>query len=51
MFSSFLKQLEEHLRRAGSSSYTYWFGEPERDYAFVRGMDRIRRHRPASNAC
>lgn len=50
MFSSFLKQLEEHLRQKGwlNMAYTYWFDEPEpKDYAFVRsGMDRIRRHAP-----
>ncbi len=50
MFSSFLKQLEDHLRQKGwlDMAYTYWFDEPEpKDYAFVRsGMERIRRYAP-----
>lgn len=50
MFSSFLKQLEDHLRQKDwlNMAYTYWFDEPEpKDYAFVRsGMERIRRYAP-----
>ena len=51
VFSSYMKQLESHLRDKGwlSMAYTYWFDEPEpKDYPFVRnGMERIHRCAPA----
>jgi hypothetical protein len=50
LFSSYVKQLQEHLRAKGwlGMSFVYWFDEPEpKDYAFVRaGMERIRRFAP-----
>jgi len=50
MFSSYLKQIEGHLREKGwlEMAYTYWFDEPDpKDYQFVRGgMERIKRHAP-----
>ncbi len=39
MFSSYVKQIESHLREKGwlKMAYIYWFDEPgENDYAFVR---------------
>ena len=50
MFSSQVKQIEEHLRQKGwlDMAYVYWFDEPDpKDYAFVRGgMERIKRYAP-----
>ncbi len=50
MFSSYVKQLEDHLRQKGwlSMAYTYWFDEPDpKDYQFVRnGMERLHRAAP-----
>jgi hypothetical protein len=50
MFSSYLKQLESHLREKGwlDMAYTYWFDEPEpKDYEFVKnGMERIKKNAP-----
>jgi hypothetical protein len=50
MFSSQVKQLEEHLRQKGwlDMAYVYWFDEPDpKDYDFVRGgMERIKRYAP-----
>ena len=50
MFSSYVKQLEEHLREKGwlKMAYIYWFDEPEpKDYAFVRaGMERLKKYAP-----
>lgn len=50
MFSSYLKQLESHLREKGwlKMAYTYWFDEPEpKDYAFVQaGMDKLKKYAP-----
>ncbi|MBP7934064.1 MAG: DUF4091 domain-containing protein [Phycisphaerae bacterium] len=50
MFSSMVKQLEQHLRDKGwlDLAYIYWFDEPdEKDYEFVRrGMERIHRYGP-----
>ncbi len=50
MFSSYVKQLEEHLREKGwlPMAYVYWFDEPApRDYEFVTaGMERLKRYAP-----
>jgi len=50
MFSSYVKQLEEHLGQKGwlSMAYVYWFDEPEpKDYEFVtKGMERLKRYAP-----
>jgi hypothetical protein len=50
MFSSQVRQLEEHLRQKGwlDMAYLYWFDEPDpKDYAFVRnGMERIKKYAP-----
>ncbi len=50
MFSSYVKQLEAHLRQKGwlELAYIYWFDEPApRDYEFVAGgMNRLKRHAP-----
>jgi hypothetical protein len=49
-FASYVKQLQEHLRRKGwlRMAYVYWFDEPQpRDYEFVRnGMMRLKRAAP-----
>jgi len=51
MFSSYLGQLEDHLRRKGwlEMAYIYWFDEPApKDYEFVRGgFRRIKKYAPA----
>ena len=50
LFSSYLRQLSDHLRAKGwiQNAYVYWFDEPEpKDYAFVRaGMARIKKFGP-----
>jgi len=50
MFSSYVSQLEEFLRRKGwlSMAYVYWFDEPEpKDYEFVtKGMERLKKYAP-----
>ncbi len=50
MFSSYVKQIEEHLREKGrlNMPYVYWFDEPRpQDYAFVRaGMERLKKYAP-----
>lgn len=50
MFSSYVGQLEDHLRDRGwlGMAYVYWFDEPApRDYAFVtNGMSRLKRYAP-----
>lgn len=50
MFSSYVKQLEEHLRTKGwlQMAYVYWFDEPApKDYEFVtKGMQRLKRYAP-----
>ena len=50
MFSSYVKQLEEHLRQKGwlELAYIYWFDEPApRDYEFVAGgMNRLKKYAP-----
>jgi len=50
MFSSYVKQLENHLREKGwlNMAYIYWFDEPApRDYQFVaNGMRRLAKHAP-----
>jgi hypothetical protein len=50
MFSSYVRQLEEHLRAKGwlPMAYVYWFDEPDpKDYDFVTaGMERLRRYAP-----
>jgi len=50
MFSSYVGQLEEHLRAKGwlQMAYVYWFDEPApKDYEFVRrGMERLKKHAP-----
>ena len=50
MFSSYVKQLEAHLREKGwlKMAYTYWYDEPQPDvFGFVRaGMDRLKKHAP-----
>jgi hypothetical protein len=50
MYSSYMEQLEGHLREKGwlDMAYIYWFDEPDpKDYEFVRkGMERIKRHAP-----
>ena len=50
MFSSYVKQLQEHLRNKGwlEMAYVYWFDEPApRDYEFVsNGMQRLNRYAP-----
>jgi len=50
MFSSYVGQLEEFLRRKGwlSMAYVYWFDEPEpKDYEFVtKGMERLKKYAP-----
>lgn len=48
MFSSYVKQIESHLRDKGwlDMAYIYWFDEPDpKDYAFVRGgMERLKKY-------
>ena len=50
MFSSYVKQLEAHLREKGwlGMAYTYWYDEPQPDvFDFVRtGMERLKKHAP-----
>jgi hypothetical protein len=50
MFSSYVKQLEQHLREKGwlDMAYIYWFDEPDpKDYAFVRGgFVRLKKYAP-----
>lgn len=50
MFSSYVKQLEDHLREKGwlDKAYIYWFDEPApKDYKFVAGgMKRLKKHAP-----
>jgi hypothetical protein len=50
MFSSYVNQLERHLRDKGwlEMAYVYWFDEPaKRDYDFVAdGMRRLKRYAP-----
>ena len=50
LFSSYVSQLQDHLREKGwlEMAYVYWFDEPEpRDYDFVRGgMQRLQRYAP-----
>ncbi len=50
LFSSYVKQLETHLREKGwlHMAYVYWFDEPSpKDYAFVRrGMERLHKYAP-----
>jgi len=50
MFSSYVKQLESHLREKGwlRAAYVYWYDEPDiTDYAFVRaGMARLKKYAP-----
>lgn len=50
MFSSMVRQLEQHLRDKGwlDLAFIYWFDEPEeKDYEFVRkGMERIHQYAP-----
>ncbi len=50
MFSSYVKQLESHLRQKGwlDMAYIYWFDEPApKDYEFVRGgMQRLKKYAP-----
>jgi len=50
MFSSYVGQLEKHLREKGwlDMAYIYWFDEPApRDYEFVAGgMRRLKEHAP-----
>jgi len=50
MFSSYVGQLEKHLREKGwlDMAYVYWFDEPApRDYEFVAGgMRRLKQYAP-----
>ncbi|MBN2474443.1 MAG: DUF4091 domain-containing protein [Pirellulales bacterium] len=50
MFSSYVKQLEDHFRDKGwvEMAYIYWFDEPApKDYEFVAaGMRRLQRYAP-----
>jgi len=50
MFSSYVKQLQDHLREKGwlDLAYIYWFDEPApKDYEFVRrGMERLKKYAP-----
>ncbi|MCS7305411.1 MAG: DUF4091 domain-containing protein [Thermoguttaceae bacterium] len=50
MFSSYVRQLEDHLRAKGwlQMAYVYWFDEPEpKDYDFVTaGMERLKKYAP-----
>ena len=50
MFSSYVQQLENHLRERGwlDMAYVYWFDEPApRDYGFVaNGMQRLKQDAP-----
>ena len=50
MFSSYVKQLEQHFREKGwlNLAYIYWFDEPApKDYEFVRkGFERLKRYAP-----
>ncbi len=50
MFSSYVQQLESHLREKGwlEMVYVYWFDEPDpKDYQFVRdGMQRLKTYAP-----
>jgi len=50
MFSSYVKQLEDHLREKGwlDMAYIYWFDEPApKDYEFVRnGFERLKKYAP-----
>ncbi len=51
MFSSYMKQLEDHFRAKGwlSMPYVYWFDEPDpKDYEFVaNGFERLKKYAPA----
>ncbi len=51
MFSSYVKQLENHLREKGwlKMAYIYWFDEPRpKDYVFVRnGFERLKKYAPS----
>ena len=50
LFSSQVRQIEEHLRNKGwlHMAYVYWFDEPEpKDYEFVKaGMARLKKYAP-----
>jgi len=50
MFSSYVRQLENHFRERGwlDMAYVYWFDEPEpRDYDFVaQGLRRLKQSAP-----
>jgi hypothetical protein len=50
MFSSYVKQLESHLREKGwlKMAYTYWYDEPQPEvFAYVRaGMERLKKYAP-----
>ena len=50
MFSSYVKQLEDHLREKGwlKYAYIYWFDEPDpKDYEFVaNGFRRLNKYAP-----
>ncbi len=50
LFSSQVRQIEEHLREKGwlHMAYVYWFDEPEpKDYEFVKaGMARLKKYAP-----
>lgn len=50
MFSSYVKQLEDHLRAKGwlDMAYVYWFDEPDpKDYEFVTaGVERLKKYAP-----
>ncbi|MGB9688409.1 glycoside hydrolase domain-containing protein [Thermogutta sp.] len=50
LFSSQVRQIEEHLREKGwlPMAYVYWFDEPEpKDYEFVKaGMARLKKYAP-----
>jgi len=50
MFSSYVQQVENHLREKGwlEMAYVYWFDEPDpKDYPFVRnGMQRLKTYAP-----
>ena len=55
MFSSYVRQMEDHLRQKGwlDMAYVYWFDEPDpKDYEFVRdGMERLKRYAPGIRGC
>ncbi len=50
MFSSYVKQIESHLKEKGwlDMAYVYWFDEPDpKDYAFVsKGMQKLKKNAP-----